>query len=88
MRKEGVALPPGINFIDGEAEQLPFSDGFFSHVFCTNALDHFEDPRAALWEMCRVLSDDGYCVIAVDVFPMSRLSEDRGIKHPHTKDSE
>jgi len=84
MRKGGIALPPGIHFINGEAERIPFPDGYFTRVFCTNALDHFEDPRVALREMRRVLSDDGYCVIAVDVFPMARLGEDRGIKHPHT----
>ena len=84
MRKGGITLPPGIHFINGEAERIPFPDGFFRHVFSSNALDHFKDPRAALREMRRVMSDDGYCVIAVDIFPTSRLGEHRGIKHPHT----
>lgn len=81
MIAAGLALPADIEFIEGEAETLPFPSQSFTHVFCSNALDHFENPAKALAEMSRVLLPDGFCVVAVDEFPQSKGRRD--ILHPH-----
>ncbi len=44
---------------------LPFADGTFSLVVCTQALHLVDDPRAAVAEMRRVLAPDGHAVVTV-----------------------
>jgi ubiquinone/menaquinone biosynthesis C-methylase UbiE len=43
----------------GTAEQLPWRDASFDRVFCVNALHHFPDPAAFMFECCRVLRTGG-----------------------------
>jgi SAM-dependent methyltransferase len=82
MREAGLQLPTQIEFVNAPAESLPFPDRTFTHVFCSNALDHFEDPVAALTEIRRVLGPDGFCIIAVDVLPTDKGA--RNLLHPHS----
>lgn len=46
-------------FIEGEAENMPFNDGEFDVVFSTGLLEHFEDPMPIIFEMVRVLRIGG-----------------------------
>lgn len=82
LRKSGLTLSPGLHYIRGIAEAIPFPDQFFDYIFCTNALDHFEDPEKSLKEFQRILKNKGYCIIAVDVFPYAKGY--RNILHPHS----
>jgi SAM-dependent methyltransferase len=82
MREAGLRFPPDIDFVNAPAEALPFSDRSFTHVFCSNALDHFEDPVAAVAEIRRVLEPGGFCIIAVDVLPTDKGA--RNLLHPHS----
>lgn len=50
---------------EGRAEELPFSDGEFDLVTCQFALMFFEDRPTALREMRRVLSPAGRLALAV-----------------------
>lgn len=52
--------------IAGDGEKLPFSNETFDEVYCTGALNHFDDPQHALEEIHRVLKDRGRLVLDID----------------------
>jgi len=47
------------------ATQLPYADGAFKYILCSEVLEHLEDDDAAVAEIARVLADDGRAVITV-----------------------
>jgi SAM-dependent methyltransferase len=49
--------------------QLPFPDGSFDGVVCGEVLEHIDDDRAALRELCRVLRPGGVLVATVPANP-------------------
>jgi ubiquinone/menaquinone biosynthesis C-methylase UbiE len=58
-------LGSGIEWRQGDAANLPFSDDSFDIVFCQAALMFFPDPTAALREMARVVDPNGTVAIQV-----------------------
>jgi ubiquinone/menaquinone biosynthesis C-methylase UbiE len=60
-KREGLA----IEWHEGRAEKLPFPDGSFDLALCQFALMFFDDLRAALAEMHRVLTSDGRLLLSV-----------------------
>ena len=50
---------PAIEFHEGDAQNLPFSDGTFDRVVANFALLHLADPERACAEACRVLKPGG-----------------------------
>ena len=50
---------PGINFIQGEMEALPFEDEFFDTIIMMDVLEHTNDRIKSLSEICRVLKKGG-----------------------------
>ncbi|MDQ3623012.1 MAG: class I SAM-dependent methyltransferase [Verrucomicrobiota bacterium] len=56
---------PHIDWRRGPAEALPFTNDRFDAVVCQFGLMFFEDPRAALQEMWRVLRPTGRLAVAV-----------------------
>ncbi|WP_408960518.1 class I SAM-dependent methyltransferase [Natrinema sp. 74] len=63
-------ITPAIEWRQGDATALPFSDETFDVIFCQQALQFVEDPAVALREMHRVLAPEGR--LAVSVFrPLS-----------------
>ena len=82
-------LPPetGSNFLDefisavqentkylvGEAESMPFENGFFDFIVCNNVIDHVHDPFSILVEIKRVLSPNGLFAFAVDTHSLRTL---------------
>lgn len=73
--------PQGISIQKGVGEKLPFRDGFFDVAFCTNVLDHTDDPMAVVGEISRVLKKGGYFILAIHIFN-SNFKRDPA--HPHT----
>lgn len=78
----------------GDAEHLPYPDGYFDKVVCSSALEHFNDDTKALKEMRRVLKLNGKIVLTVDSFtyPIRKELKDRHRKmcfvvnyYTHTK---
>jgi ubiquinone/menaquinone biosynthesis C-methylase UbiE len=77
QRAVGVDLSPGmlarardlagdvanVEFVEGDAEALPFADGEFTAVLCTTSFHHYPDPAAAAREMGRVLEPGGRLAI-------------------------
>lgn len=56
---------PGVGFVPGRAEALPFDDGAFDAVLCQFGLMFFEDRPAALREMMRVTRPGGRVALSV-----------------------
>ena len=59
----------GAQFLRASAEALPFRDGSFDFLLCTEVLEHLHDDRQALAEAARVLAPGGRAVISVPVPP-------------------
>jgi len=63
MVAEGRRKHPELEFIEADAEHLPFADNEFDVVTISFGLRNINDPRAALAEMYRVLKPGGRLVI-------------------------
>ena len=63
MVAEGRRKHPELEFIEADAEHLPFGDNEFDVVTISFGLRNINDPRAALAEMYRVLKPGGRLVI-------------------------
>ncbi len=51
--------------ISGDCTKLPFTDGFFDAVICSEVLEHIPDNRKAAAERVRVLKSDGVLAVSV-----------------------
>jgi ubiquinone/menaquinone biosynthesis C-methylase UbiE len=51
--------------IKGNAQALPFSDGVFNKVICTEVLEHVEDPRKVIEEMRRIAETGAVIVVSI-----------------------
>lgn len=58
----------GVAAVQGDALHLPFPDGTFDRVICSEVLEHIPDDEAAMAELSRVLSPDGTMAITVPRF--------------------
>jgi SAM-dependent methyltransferase len=56
------------DWVQGWADGLPFATGSFDGVICKGAIDHFDQPEAAIAEMARVCAEDGVVVLAIANF--------------------
>lgn len=63
--KTAADIHPSIEWRQGDATELPFSDERFDTVCCQQALQFFDDPVAAIREMRRVLAPGGRMVLSV-----------------------
>ncbi len=50
--------------VRGNAGALPFKDGSFEVVLCTELLEHVPDPKAVVEELYRVLRRGGRCILS------------------------
>lgn len=73
--------PEGIHIRKGDGEGIPFPNGYFDVVFCTNVLDHTTDPQKTIQEIHRVLKPNGHFVLSVEIFE-ERSKRDPA--HPHS----
>jgi ubiquinone/menaquinone biosynthesis C-methylase UbiE len=58
-KRENVA----VNFLQGNVSQMPFEDDTFDFIFCSAAFKNFKEPIVALYEMYRVLKNNGIILI-------------------------
>ncbi|MBX3196159.1 MAG: bifunctional demethylmenaquinone methyltransferase/2-methoxy-6-polyprenyl-1,4-benzoquinol methylase UbiE [Microbacteriaceae bacterium] len=63
MIAEGRRRHPGLEFVQGDAEKLPFPDDSFDAVTISFGLRNVEHPKVALAEMYRVLKPGGRLVV-------------------------
>jgi ubiquinone/menaquinone biosynthesis C-methylase UbiE len=69
-------------FTTGDAERLPYPDGFFDKIVCSSSLEHFKDDAQSLSEMKRVLKPGGCAILTVDSFTYPIAPE---LKERHRK---
>jgi ubiquinone/menaquinone biosynthesis C-methylase UbiE len=61
----------------GDAHNLPFADGEFEQVLCTEVLEHLHTPERALAEMGRVLEPGGVLILTTRfIFPLHDVPGD------------
>ncbi len=63
MVAEGRRRHPQLEFVEGDAEKLPFGDDEFDAVTISFGLRNVEHPKVALAEMYRVLKPGGRLVV-------------------------
>jgi ubiquinone/menaquinone biosynthesis C-methylase UbiE len=61
--RERAAGLTGVEFVEGDSEELPFDHGEFTAVLCTTSLHHYPRPEAAAREFARVLAPCGRVLI-------------------------
>jgi ubiquinone/menaquinone biosynthesis C-methylase UbiE len=76
--REGIAC----EFEVGNAEDLPYPDGYFDKSVCSSSLEHFKDDIKALKEACSVLKPNGSVVLTTDSFTYQISNE---LKEKHRK---
>lgn len=59
----GMRRQSGITYYDGK--NLPYDDGSFDHILCTEVLEHVSDPLAFLADLQRVLRRGGTLILTV-----------------------
>jgi cyclopropane fatty-acyl-phospholipid synthase-like methyltransferase len=52
----------------GDVTKLPLKDAYFDRVICSEVLEHIPDDHQAVWELKRVLKDDGRLAISVPTY--------------------
>lgn len=55
---------PDVHFVLTGGESLPFADGLFNAVMCTEVLEHTQDDRRTLAEIARVTRPGGYLILS------------------------
>lgn len=69
----GRARRPGLRFVEGLAEQLPFPDAAFDRAMALVSLHHMHDQPAALREVRRVLRP-GAVLVLHELDPTQKLT--------------
>ena len=64
MLEQAAARSSDVDWVQGDSAMLPFADGSFDAVVCTEAF-HFFDQPAALGEFHRVLVGGGQALVAL-----------------------
>jgi len=54
--------------IQGDSMSLPFRDGSFDKIICSEVLEHVTDDWKSIRDMVRVLKDDGIIAISVPTY--------------------
>ena len=60
---------------------IQFPDNSYDFIYCSHVLEHVPDDRKAMREFYRVLSDDGFAVLIVPIYPEPTI-EDPTIEDP------
>ena len=65
--REGL---PNLKLVQGSAHDLPFPDGTFKAILCTNGLQVIPNLQAAVSELARVLAPNGTLFVSVLGLPL------------------
>ncbi|HBZ69773.1 MAG TPA: hypothetical protein DEP35_08600 [Deltaproteobacteria bacterium] len=67
LQSAGLSSPQPA-WVQAWSHRLPFADSSFDAVICKGAIDHFDQPEAAIAEMARVARPQGRVVLAIANF--------------------
>jgi SAM-dependent methyltransferase len=62
------ARNPGLHTVQGDLGALPFPDGAFELVLCTEVLEHLPEPRQAIRELARVCAGQLFLTVPHEPF--------------------
>jgi SAM-dependent methyltransferase len=79
---------PGIQAVEGKAEQLPLPDASFDLVFCVDVIHHVENREKAFREASRVLRAGGHICTVTDSERIIRNREPLSTYFPGTVPTE
>ena len=74
-------LTGGGRHVVADATRLPFRAGSFSHVVCSEVLEHVEDDEGVLRELARVAAPDGTVIVTVPHRECFFANDDRYVNH-------
>ncbi len=86
---------PEFQLAVAHSEELPFRDGVFDMIFCSEVLEHVDHPERLLSEVRRCLKEDGYSIVEVPTetlffkaiwFLWTRIGPGRAWHHAHVVD--
>ncbi|MEW6139821.1 MAG: class I SAM-dependent methyltransferase [Thermodesulfobacteriota bacterium] len=75
-----------MQYIAARAENIPVADEVADYVFCVNAIDHVDDPRAVAAELTRVLKPGGKLLIQVEINKPSPTTSEPHVLSPEVLD--
>ncbi len=67
------------------SDKLPYKDNTFDGIYCTNAIEHTEDPDFALYELYRILKPGGLLIVLVPDIDYTLFYDDWTHVKPFTK---
>lgn len=68
-------------YVVADGTRLPFVNESFSHVVCSEVLEHVEDDEGALREFARVMRADGRASVTVPHRKFYFAADDRYVRH-------
>jgi len=80
FRKTEVSIFEGENSLDIQAIDRP--GGAYDVVICSHVLEHVADDAKAIRELARILSKEGFLVLAVPRTEVGETTEDWGFADP------
>lgn len=75
-RKRGM-----VNVINSDLNNLPFKDGFFDIIICTDVIEHNQDDGGLVGELSRVLKSGGLLIATVPAMPSLWGPQDEKLGH-------
>lgn len=63
--KKAKKHAPRARIVEGDIEKMPFKDGSFSTIVCTEVIEHQPDPKPTVRELGRVLEKGGVLIGSV-----------------------
>lgn len=70
---------PEVNYIVGDARNLPFKDGYFDYLVIGEILEHMESPQDFLKEMFRVIKEGGTLALSTPLDDNGGISPEEHI---------
>lgn len=67
--RRGAGAPPHGGALRGDVLRLPFRDGVFDRVICSEVMEHVHDYRGAMRELVRVLRRGGSMGVTIPTAP-------------------
>jgi ubiquinone/menaquinone biosynthesis C-methylase UbiE len=87
MIETARTLHPDLEFVEANAEQLPFADDAFDVVLANFVIHHFARPDVVCTEIRRVLTPGGRFVFAGPIEPLEFMAFIEGLTAHHTMEA-